>query len=552
VSPVGEPVRIVPLGGLGEVGMNCLAVEAAGRIAVIDCGVLFTDEPFGVDVMIPDLSWLVERRAQVDAIFLTHGHEDHVGALPFLLRQVPAPVYGTRFTLAMVEGRLREAGVAADLREVRPGESWPAGAASPLRAEFIAVTHSIPDACALSLTTPQGMIIHSGDFKIDERPVRGPGMDLARLEALGDAGVRLLLSDSTNAERPGWARSESAVGPGLQDVMGEATGRVFVATFSSNAHRLQQVVEAAAASGRRLALLGRGMVENFDIARVLGQLTEPGWMPVTADEARRLPPRELAVLTTGSQGEPRAALGRLARGEHKELAVHAGDTVVLSSRQIPGNELAVGRLVNALSARGALVRWDGHPPLHATGHAQEGEQRRLLQLTRPERFMPVHGEYRQLARHAAHAAAEGVPPARCHLLTDGQVLELDDAGARVLPARVRSGRVAIARDEGGAAEVPDAVIEDRRRLAEFGLCVVVVQVDAGSGAVVGGPEFHARGVAGLTGREAELGAEVLAALHGSAAARGEARLEVLRLSVRRWFRRATGRRPLVEPVVVER
>jgi ribonuclease J len=334
--------------------------------------------------------------------------------------------------------------------------------------------------------------------------------------------------------------------------MAEATGRVFVATFSSNAHRLQQVVEAAAASGRRLALLGRGMVENFDIARVLGQLQEPGWMPVTADEARRLPPRELAVLTTGSQGEPRAALGRLARGEHPDLKVHAGDTVVLSSRQIPGNELAVGRLVNELCERGALVRWDGHPPLHATGHAQEAEQRRLIQLTRPERFMPVHGEYRQLARHAAHAAAEGIPAERRHLLTDGQVLELDDAGARLLPERVRSGRVAVTRDEGVTAEVPDAVIEDRRRLAEFGLLVVVVQVDAASGAVRGGPEFHARGVTGLEGREAELRAELLAALRQAPAARGEARLEALRQTARRWFRRATGRRPLVEPVVVER
>jgi ribonuclease J len=560
VRDVASPVHIVPLGGLGEVGMNCLAVEAGGRIAVIDCGVLFTDEPFGVDVLAPDLGWLVERREQVGAVFLTHGHEDHVGALPFLLRHLPVPVYGTRFTLAMVKGRLEEAGVRADLREVVPGDVVPAGDGAPLRAEFIAVTHSIPDACALALTTPQGVIVHSGDFKIDERPVRGPGMDLARLEALGRAGVRLLLSDSTNAERAGWSRSESAVGPGLQDAMAEATGRVFVATFSSNAHRLQQVVEAAAGTGRRLALLGRGMVQNFDIARVLGQLTEPGWMPVNPDEARRLPPRELAVLVTGSQGEPRAALGRLARGEHPDLKVHAGDTVLLSSRQIPGNELQVGRLVNELCARGALVRWDGHPPLHATGHAQEAEQRRLLQLVRPERFMPIHGEYRQLARHAAHAAGEGVAPERCHLLTDGQVLELSDAGARVLPDRVRSGRIALVRDEGGAVEVPDAVIEDRRLLAEFGLLLAVVQVDGDSGALLGEPEFQARGVAGLEGHEAELGGEVRRALEGlgggsrstGEAAWRAARVEAVRSALRRWFRRATGRRPLVEPVVVVR
>jgi ribonuclease J len=551
---VAPPVRIVPLGGLGEVGMNCLAVEADGRIAVVDCGVLFPDENVGVDVIAPDLGWLVERREQVGAVFLTHGHEDHVGALPFLLRHLQVPVYGTRFTLAMVKGRLAEAGLEADLREVVPGDVRPAGEGSPLAAEFVAVTHSIPDACALALSTPQGTILHTGDFKIDARPVAGPPMDLARLEALGRQGVRLLLSDSTNAERAGASLSESAVGLALADALAEAEGRVFVAAFASNVHRLQQVVGAAAGCGRRLALLGRGMVESFEIARSLGYLTEPYWMPVAPDEARRLPRRELAVLTTGTQGEPRSALSRLARGEHPDLAIEPGDTVLLSSRQIPGNELAVGRLVDALCRRGARVRWEGHPPLHATGHAQEAEQRRLVALVRPERFMPVHGEYRHLARHAAHAAAEGIPPERCHLVTDGQVLELDDAGARVLPERVPTGRVYAVRDELGASDVPHLVVQDRRLLAEAGLCIVVLAVARATGEVVRGPELFGMGVAGLEGNEAELRGEALRALEAlSPSARADAAevQEALRSAVRRFFRRTSGRRPAVLPVVLE-
>ncbi len=548
------PVRIVPLGGLGEVGMNCLAVEAGDRIAVIDCGVLFPEENLGVDVVAPDLSWLVERRDRVGGIFLTHGHEDHVGALPFLLRHVQAPVFGTRFTLAMVRGRLAAAGIDADLREVAPGEVRSAGEGAPISVEFVAVTHSIPDACALALSTPQGTLLHTGDFKIDERPVAGPPIDLARLGALGRAGVRLLLSDSTNAERPGSTLGEAAVGPALRDALGDARGRVFVATFSSNVHRLVQVVAAAAASGRRLALLGRGMVENFEIARSLGYLTEPAWMPVAPDEARRLPPRELAVLTTGSQGEPRAALGRLARGEHPDLAVSPGDTVILSSRQIPGNELAVGRLVDELCRRGAEVLWDATPPLHATGHAQADELRRMIELVRPERLVPIHGQYRQLARHAAIGRAAGLPAERCHVLSDGQILELDDDGARVLPERAPSGRVYAVRDELGASDVPHLVVQDRRLLAEAGLCIAVLAVARDTGAVVRGPDLFSVGVAGFPACEAEVRGEALRALEalGPAARTDAAEVqEALRGAVRRAFRRATGRRPSVLAVVLE-
>ncbi len=532
--------------------MNCLAVECDGRIAVVDCGVLFPNEPIGVDVIAPDLTWLRERRERIGAVYLTHGHEDHVGALSFLLRDVPVPVYGTRFTLALVRPRLEEAGVAADLREVAPGDVRPAGDAAPISAEFFAVTHSIPDACGLVLSTPQGTLLHSGDFKIDPRPVSGPGMDLARVEALGRAGVRLLLSDSTNAERPGTSLSESEVGAALVNAMEGAAGRVFVACFASNVHRIQQVCSAARAFGRRLLLLGRAMETNVRIAQSLGYLDLPAWMAVSPEEARDLPPKELCVLTTGTQGEPRSALARLARGEHPDLSLAPGDLVVLSSRFIPGNEVAIGQVVNELCRRGAVVAYEGLSPLHVSGHAQEAEQRRLIALARPGLFVPIHGEYRHLSRHAAHAAAEGVP--RREVLVDGRVLELRDGGAEVLEEAVPVGRVYTDRDALLGGDIGALVVKDRRLLADAGLLIVVLAVERTTGAVVRGPELFARGVAGFEGAEDEIRGEALRAIEEMS---GPSRTDVaevqetLRAAVRRWFRRTVGKRPTVLPVVLE-
>jgi ribonuclease J len=549
---VAPPVRIVPLGGLGEIGMNCLAIEADGRIAVVDCGILFPNEPIGVDVIAPDLGWLRERREQVGAIYLTHGHEDHIGALPFLLREVRAPVYGTRFTLALLRPRLEEAGVEADLREVAPGDVRVAGEGSPLSAEFYAVTHSIPDACGLAFSTPQGTIVHSGDFKIDPRPVSGPGFALDRVEALGRHGVRLLLSDSTNSERPGTSLSEAEVGAALEEAFERAPGRVFVACFASNIHRIQQVANAARAFGRRIVLLGRAMESNFRIAQALGYLDVPAWMPIGFPDARDLPPKELCVLTTGTQGEPRSALARLARGEHPDLDLAPGDLVILSSRFIPGNEVAVGEVVNQLCRRGAQVAYEGLRPLHVSGHAQEAEQRRLIALARPEIFVPIHGEYRHLSRHAAHAASEGVRTR--HVLVDGQVLELGDAGAAVLEEPVPVGRVYTDRDALLGQDIGALVVKDRRLLAEAGLCIVVLAVDKATGAVIRGPELFARGVAGFEGAEAELRAEALRAIEELTPQARRAVDEVqesLRVAVRRWLKRATGKRPTVLPVVLE-
>jgi ribonuclease J len=548
---MAPPVRIAALGGLGEVGMNCMAVECEGRIAVVDCGLLFPDEPLGVDVVLPDLSWLRERAARVGAVYVTHGHEDHVGALPVLLRDLRVPVFGPRFALALLRRRLEEAGVEADLREVAPGDVRPAGEGSPVAAEFLAVAHSIPDACGLALSTPQGTLLHSGDFKIDDRPVAGLPTDLARIEALGRSGVRLLLSDSTNAEKPGRSPSESSVREGLDAAFDRVPGRVLVACFASNVHRIQQVADAARATGRRLAPMGRAMEENVRLALSLGYLSFPPWQLCSLAEVRQAPPAESCVLVSGTQGEPRSALARLARGEHPELSIRPGDRVVFSSRLIPGNERALHQVMNDLARAGAEVLHDQEPPLHATGHAQEGEQRQLIRLARPGAFLPIHGEYRQLARHAAHAAAEGV--ATRLLASDGDVVEIADSGIRVAAGEVPAGRVYADRDALGR-DVAEMVVRGRRLLAEAGLVLCVLAVDRGTGAVVRGPELFAVGVAGFDGAADAIRAEALAALaEMSGPAREDAAevQEVLRAAVRRWFRREGLRRPAVLPVVLE-
>jgi len=545
---MAPPVRIAALGGLGEIGMNCLAVECDGRIAVVDCGLLFPDAGLGADVVVPDLSWLRERAERVDAIFVTHGHEDHVGALPVLLRHVRAPVYGAPFALALLRRRLAEAGVEADLRVTPPGAVRPAG---PMEGELFAVTHSIPDACGLALGTPQGLVLHSGDFKVDETPAAGPPMDLARIEALGRSGVRLLLSDSTNADRPGAALSESAVRPGLEAAFDRTRGRVFVACFATHVHRIQQVADVARARGRRLALLGRAMEEVVQTALGMGLLSLPPWQLCSPADVRDAPPAESCVVVSGSQGEPRSALARLARGEHPELSVGPGDLVVFSSRVIPGSERAVGAVLDGLARQGAEVAIDGEAPLHATGHGQELDLRRLLRLARPEAFVPIHGEWRHLVRHAAHAAAEGV--AIRHVVEDGAVVELSDGGVRLAPERLPVGRVYADREDMGQG-IAEVVIRDRRLLAESGVVTAVLVVDRGTGAVVRGPDLYAVGVAGFDGNAEPIRAEALAALAElSPWARSSAAevQEALRAAVRRWFRREGLRRPSVLPVVLE-
>lgn len=552
MAALAPSVRIAALGGLGEIGMNCLALECDGRIAVVDCGLLFPSENLGVEAVAPDLRWLVERRAQVGAVLVTHGHEDHIGALPLLLRQVPVPVYGPRLALAMLRPRLEEHGVSADLREVRAGDAVAAGDGSPFRAEFLAVAHSIPDACGLAVASPQGTLLHSGDFKIDPSPLDGRITDLARIEALGRRGVRLLLSDSTNAEIPGSSLSESEVGPALWRAMDGAPGRVWVACFASHLHRIQQVADAARSWGRRLALVGRSMEENVRLGLELGLLRFPPGQLASAEEAREARPRELCVLVTGTQGEPRSALGRLSRGELRELPLRPGDRVLLSSRFIPGNEVAIGRALDGLVRHGAEVLWEGFRALHVSGHAQEEEQRLLLRLARPDHFLPIHGELRHLARHAAHAAAEGLGDARRHVLVDGEVLEIHDGGARRLDEGIGAGRVHLERDAALSA-VAESVVRERRVLAGHGLVLVVV-VLAGAGRDLARPPLvRGRGVARLEGSEAEVAGEARRAVEGLAPGAREAGAvqAAVAAAVRRFFRREGGRRPAVEVAVLE-
>ncbi len=543
-------LRVIPLGGLGEIGLNLLVLECADTAIAVDCGVMFPDEQMlGVDVAIPDVSYLRALGPRFRAIFLTHGHEDHIGALPHVLPELPVPVYGTPLTLGFVRERLRESGLGAALAPYGP-EPCHVG---PFVVEPFAVTHSIPDSVGLAIRTPVGTVVHTGDFKLDQTPLDGRLPDLGRLAELGAAGVLLLLSDSTNAEHPGFTPSERTVGVQFERIFREAAGRVLVTTFSSHIHRMQQVIDLAARFGRRVALIGRSLVAHAGVARDLGLLRIPEGTLVDPGVARALPPREIAYLTAGSQAEAASALVRIAMDAHKQVALEPGDTVVLSSRIIPGNERAIASLVNHLYRRGAVVYYDRIAPVHVSGHAAQEELKLVLNLVRPRHFVPVHGEYRHLVRHLRLATEVGVPPERCHLLEDGDVLELDAAGAR-RAERVTAGRVFV--DGKGIGDVEDVVLRDRRHLSEDGFVLAVLAIAQQSGEIVAGPDLVSRGVVAE-----EASAEVLdgardAVLSALAAVNPESRTDPaevkdeVRRALKRYFKRLA-RRPVILPFVLE-
>jgi ribonuclease J len=546
-----EPVlRVIPLGGLGEIGLNLLVLECADAAIAVDCGVMFPDEQMlGVDVAIPDVSYLRALGPRFRAMFLTHGHEDHIGALPHVLRELPVPVYGTPLTLGFVRERLRESGLAAALAPYGP-EPCHVG---PFVVEPFAVTHSIPDSVGLAIRTPVGTVVHTGDFKLDQTPLDGRLPDLGRLAELGAAGVLLLLSDSTNAEHPGFTPSERTVGVYFERIFREATGRVLVTTFSSHIHRMQQVIDLAVRFGRRVALVGRSLVAHAGVARDLGLLRVPDGTLVDPGVARALPPQEIAYLTAGSQAEAASALVRIAMDAHKQVALDPGDTVVLSSRIIPGNERAIASLVNHLYRRGAVVYYDRIAPVHVSGHAAQEELKLVLNLVRPRHFVPVHGEYRHLVRHLRLAAEVGIPAERCHLLEDGDVLELDASGAR-RGERVTAGRVFV--DGKGIGDVEDVVLRDRRHLSEDGFVLAVLAVAQQSGEIVAGPDLVSRGVVAE-----EASAEVLdgardAVLSALASVNPESRTDPaevkdeVRRALKRYFKRLA-RRPVILPFVLE-
>jgi ribonuclease J len=552
--PTEPSVRLIPLGGLGEIGLNMMLVESGDDIVAVDCGLLFPDDEMpGVDYVIPDFTYLREHRERFRAVVLTHGHEDHVGALSYLLREFDLPVYGTPLTLAIARHRLQEQGVLerADLRSYEPGDEIRAGGfvIIPIR-----VTHSIADGIGLAIETPVGTIIHTGDFKLDPRPVDAEQPDYAKFAALGERGVLCLCSDSTNVGRPGRTGSETEVGEALQGRFAEAPGRILVATFASHIHRIQQVLNLAAAGGRKVALLGRSMVANVAVASEMGYLKVPEGLLVSLEDLGGLPPRKQVILSTGSQGETHSAVSLIAAGEHKYVEVGPGDLVIFSSRVIPGNERVIGRAINALLKRGAEVLWEDVAFVHVSGHASQEDLEQMIALTRPKYFMPVHGEYRHLLQHSRLAEKAGVPRDQIFLVEDGLGLELSKSGARVLGG-YPAGRIFV--DGKGIGDVGQVVLRDRQLLAEAGMVVVALTVDKTTGSVVAGPEIASRGFVYMKESD-ELMDEVKQAVRAALAARQEPEVidreligAVVRSAVRRFINQRFDRKPVVIPLVLE-
>ncbi len=553
-------LRLVPLGGLGEIGLNLMLLElhsSGGPLPdaalAIDCGVMFpTAETPGIDLVIPDLGYLRSLGSRLLGVALTHGHEDHIGALPFLLREQPMPVWGSAFTMGLVTNKLAEHGIGDEqLHVFEPRSRFEVG---PFGVEPLHMTHSIVDAAGFAVHTPLGTVVHTGDFKIDHTPVDGRTSDLDRLAELGGEGVLLLLSDSTNVGRPGTTPSERSVAPALEHVFMRSRGKVVAATFASHIHRLQQVIELSAKHERKVALLGRSLIENVRIARGLGKLAVPTEAIVSLDEIQKLPSEHVTLLTTGSQGEPRSALARLAAGDLADVAIEPGDSLVLSARVIPGNERAVTTLVNHAVRRGAEVFREEILDVHTSGHASQEELKLVLRLVRPKYFVPVHGEYRHLARHVRLAVETGVDAERCFLLEDGESLVIDGAGAR-RDEPVPHGRVFV--DGKGVGDVQELVLRDRRHLAEDGLVLAVLGIDRASGDIVVGPDLVSRGFV-LEGASQSLLDEARAAVVGAVGAiAAESRTEtaevqeVVRRTLKRFFSKRLDRRPMILPVVME-
>ncbi len=547
-----DSLRIIPLGGLGEVGKNMTVFELGDERIVVDAGLAFPrDEHFGVDLVLPDFSYLVGK--PVRAIVLTHAHEDHVGGLPYVLREVDVnEVIGTRLTLALVKSKLDEHGLAAvtALTEAEPGTA--PIELGPFRIELIRMAHSIPDAAAVVIETPAGRVLHTGDWKLDHTPVDGLKTDVGALAALGNRGVDLLLGDSTNAERPGMTGSERLVGEAFRQLIPLRTGRIIVASFASNIHRVQQAAEVAIAQGRKVAVVGRSMRKNMNISRSLGYVELPDDVIVSPKEAMDLPPGEVLILCTGSQGEPMSALTRIAYGDHQNVVVERGDTVIISAKPVPGNELRVHDSINRLARLGAEVLHQEIAPVHVSGHACSEELRTLLSLVRPRAVMPIHGEYRMLAAHARLARDAGVPPESILLAENGSVVELTPGSARIAD-HVDAGVTFV--DGLGVGDVEDVALRDRRRLSEDGVLIVVTTVALdGDGSDVAPPELIARGV----GEDEELIDDLRAEAEwivNELAGNGVTEIKLLQEHIHDGIGQAvyqrTRRRPMILPVVIE-
>ncbi|WP_405092937.1 ribonuclease J [Micromonospora sp. NBC_01392] len=543
-------LRIMPLGGLGAIGRNMTVFEYDGKLLIVDCGVLFPDvEQPGVDLILPDFGPILDRLADVQAIVLTHGHEDHIGAVPYLLAHKPdIPLVGSQFTLALVEAKLAERRIQPYTLTVREGGRERLG---PFECEFFAVNHSIPDALAVAIRTPAGLVLHTGDFKMDQLPLDGRITDLAGFARLGAEGVDLLLSDSTNAEIPGFVTPEREIGPVLDSIFAKAKGRIIVASFASHVHRVQQVFDSAAEHGRKVALIGRSMVRNMGIARDLGLLNIPAGLVVNIEEATNLPPEQIVLMSTGSQGEPMSALGRMASGDHRHITIAPGDTVVLASSLVPGNETSVYRVINRLARAGAVVVHKDVAKVHVSGHAPAGELLYLLNVVRPSNLMPVHGEWRHLRAHARLGIESGVAPDRVVLCEDGDVVDLVE-GRASLVGRVKSRYVYV--DGLAVGDVSESLLTERRILGDGGFIATTVVVDSVTGKVVAGPTVSAKGFSEDPAAFNPVIPLVTEALNRAAAdgiTDPHQLQQIVRRTVGRWVNDAYRRRPMIVPTVVE-
>jgi ribonuclease J len=551
--PSGK-LQVIPLGGLGEFGMNCMAVRWANDIFVIDAGLMFPDsDQLGVDIVVPDITYLAENREYVRGVVLTHGHEDHIGGLPWILREINVPVYGTEFTLAYVEGKLEEHKLLdrAELIEMAPGRKFSIG---PFTIEPIRVTHSLVDCVALAIETPVGVIIHTGDFKIDLSPIDGQSFDLERMAEYGRRGVLALFQDSTNVDRTGYTPSERSVIPALDEVFSRTQRRLFFSCFSSSIYRIRIALELARKHGRKVAVVGRSMLESTEVAQDLNYLDIPSGLVIQPAQVRDLPPEQVMVLISGTQGEPMSALSRAAVDNHKHARIERGDTVVLSSRIIPGNEKNIYRVIDHLCRREAnVIADDGSAGLiHVSGHGSQEELRLMINLLRPKFFIPVHGDYRHLQRHARLAMDVGIPE-QAILLEDGEVLELDRNSASK-NGKVNAGRVLL--DSGTTASVvEDLIIRDRRHLSEDGLVIAIITINKLTGRVEGLPEIVTRGfVAGDMALNEQTRQIVTKTLNESSPEeKADPMLvrEKIRVDLKRYIQKSTSRRPLIMPVILE-
>jgi ribonuclease J len=549
-----QALKVIPLGGLGAIGKNMMVLEYGDAMLVLDAGLMFPDDDMlGIDLVLPDYSYIVENRERVLGIILTHGHEDHVGALPYLLKEVQAPVYGTKLTLGLVNAKLGEHGLQGkvSLNEITSSKPLTLG---PFNLEFLEVSHSIPDGVGVGIHTPVGTVVHTGDFKLDQTPIDYRPTAMQRFAELGSKGVLLLMSDSTNADIPGFTTPERNVGRALEGIFALAPGRVIVASFASHIHRIQQVMDTCASNGRSLAVIGRSMIKNVNIAQNLGYLKVPEGLLIKPHDVGLLPPDRVAILSTGSQGEPLSALARIASRDHPLVDIIKGDTVVISARAVPGNETSVYRTIDRLFAAGARVIYESSAGVHVSGHAAAEELKVMLNLVRPRYFMPIHGEHRHMHFHSELARATGIPGDNVFLLENGDVLQLDQAGAGIV-GKVQAGMTLV--DGFAMGDLRDLVLRDRQHLANDGLVIIVVARSAQDGQIVGDLEVvfrgfaHAGDIEELTEKAKK---RVIEALAGEEMT-GVSDVTVVKTRVhdvlQKFLHKEVGRRPMVLPVIVE-